>query len=104
MAKLLTKRLEAKFEKQGDTSHLHANEIKIVCKFYLVMNPEFCWYLYDRVDDDTFMAFVNLNDPMMAECGHISIGELESLEQEIRIDYEYEPQTLEEVINQTKDY
>jgi hypothetical protein len=74
--KLITKAIEAAFAKQGDTSQMEMSEIKIVMKLF---NPwgAGTWYIYEHLEDDIYMAFVNLNDPMCAECGTISMTEIE---------------------------
>lgn len=72
--KILTKAIEKAFEKQGDTSEKSMSEIKIVAKLF--GGGAFTWYLYEKIDDDTYMGFVNLGDPQMAECGYVSMSEL----------------------------
>lgn len=78
--KLLTKQIENAFAKLGDISQKNANEIKIICKWF---NPSGggTWYVYDREKDepDIFWCFANLGDPQFAECGTVSLSELESL-------------------------
>ena len=75
--KILTKAIEAAFAKQGDTSRMETKDIKIVFKMF---NPTGAgtWYLYEKLDDDIYMAFVNLGDVEMAECGAVSMQELTS--------------------------
>jgi len=75
---LITKEIENAFEKQGDTSNKSTDEIKVICKLF---NPVGAgtWYLYEHVEDDLYMAFVNLGDPMMAEMGYVSLNELKNL-------------------------
>jgi len=72
--KIITKAIEKAFEKQGDTSQKSMSEIKIVMKLF--GGGAFSWYLYEKLDDDTYMAFVNLGDSEMAECGAISLSEI----------------------------
>jgi hypothetical protein len=76
--KLLTKAIEAAFKKQGDTSEKSSKDIKVICKFF---NPVGAgtWWLYERLDDDIFMAFCLLDDPTFAELGSISLSEMESV-------------------------
>ena len=73
--KIITKAVEAAFAKQGDTSNKSMAEIKIVMKLF---NPQGSgtWYIYEHVEDDIYMAFVNLGDPICAECGTVSMSEL----------------------------
>lgn len=103
--KIITKAIEKAFEKQGYTGNKSAKDIKIVLKLF---NP--CgagtWYIYEKLDDDTYMCFANLNDPEMAECGTVSMSELMSLKFRpfglgIERDMHFEPlsRTLEDVMN-----
>jgi hypothetical protein len=75
--KLITKEIEAAFAKQGDTSQKEMKDIKIVCKFF--GGGACSWYLYEKIDADTYMGYVNLGDPEMSECGYVSMQELESI-------------------------
>jgi len=75
--KLITKEIEKAFAKQGDTSQKSMAEIKIVAKFF--GGGACSWYLYEKLDADIYMAFVTLGDPEMAECGTVSMQELESI-------------------------
>jgi len=72
--KIITKAIEQAFAKQGSTSLLQMKDIKIVMKLF--GGGAFTWYFYEKVDDDIYWAFVNLGDPMMAECGTVSMQEL----------------------------
>ena len=76
--KIITKPIQKAFAKQGDTSQKSMSEIKIVMKLF---NPTGAgtWYIYEKLDEDIYMAFVNLGDPTMAECGTVSMRELMSL-------------------------
>ena len=103
--KLLTKKIEEQFEKQGDTSMLEAKDIKIICKLFVASAT---WYLYERLDEDTFMCFANLGDPMLAELGTVSLAELESIKVAgifpVERDMYYKQQTLQEVIDEVKTF
>ena len=70
--KIITKEIEKAFQKQGDTSQKSMEEIKIVMKLF---NPQGAgtWYLYEKLDEDVYMAFVNLDDPICAEIGTVSM-------------------------------
>ena len=75
--KLLTKEILDAFKKQGDTSEKEGSEIKVICKFF---NPTGCgtWYCYEYFPDDRiFMGYAELGDLQCAECGTISLDELE---------------------------
>ena len=105
--KILTKAIEQAFAKQGDTSQKSMSEIKIVMKLF--GSGAFTWYLYEKLDDDIYMAFVNLGDPKMAECGRISMSELLSIKFPpfnlgVERDMYFEPleKTLEDVYNIVK--
>jgi hypothetical protein len=78
--KLLTKEIEKAFTKQGDTSNMPTKDIKIVCKFFNPMGAG-TWYLYerDKNEPDIFWCFANLGDPTFAECGTVSLSEIESI-------------------------
>ena len=105
--KLFTKEILNAFQKQGDTSEMGTDEIKIVAKLF---NP--CgagtWYLYEKMDEDIFWCFANLGDSQLAECGTVSLSELMSLRLpfglKIERDMHFKPLsiTLEEVINKIK--
>jgi len=105
--KIITKAIEKAFEKQGDTSQKSMSEIKIVMKLF--GGGACTWYIYEKLDDDTYMVFVNLGDPEMAECGYVSMSELMSIKfppfgLPIERDMHFEPlsRTLEDVINTVK--
>ena len=72
--KIITKAIEQAFEKQGDTSQKEMKDIKIVLKLF--GGGAFTWYLYEKLDEDIYMAFVNLGDPEMAEMGTVSLSEI----------------------------
>lgn len=105
--KIITKAIEQAFVKQGDTSQKSMSEIKIVMKLF---NPTGAgtWYIYEKLDNDIYMAFVNLNDPEMAECGTVSMQELLSIRLpfglHIERDMHFEPleKTLQSVIDIVK--
>ena len=105
--KIITKAIEQAFEKQGKTSNMSMADIKIVMKLF--GGGAFTWYLYEKLDDDIYMAFVNLGDPEMSECGTVSMQELLSLKFPpfslgIERDMYFEPlsRTLEDVMNTVK--
>jgi hypothetical protein len=73
--KILTQEILDAFAKQGKTGNKSAREIKIVLKLF---NPTGAgtWYLYEKIDNDTYMCFANLEDIDCAECGTVSMSEL----------------------------
>ena len=75
--KLITKEIEKEFEKQGYTGETEAEDIKIIVKFFNPMGAG-TWYLYEKETDDVYWAFANLGDPVMAECGTVSLKEIYS--------------------------
>ena len=75
--KLITKAIEQAFAKQGDTSEMEMSEIKIVMKLF--GGGAFSWYLYEKIDEDTYMGYVNLGDPEMSECGYVSLSEIKAV-------------------------
>ena len=105
--KIFTKPIEKAFEKQGDTSQKEMKDIFIIMKLF---NP--CgagtWYLYEKLDDDVYMCFANLGDPMMAEIGTVSMNEILSYRGMfglgIERDMHFEPMkmTLREVYDKVK--
>ena len=105
--KILTKQIEQAFEKQGATGDMELSDIKVLMKIFNPSGGQ-TWWLYERLDDDIFMAFVNLGDPEMAECGTVSLSELKSirvkpyglkLERDL---YWNQKTTLQQVIEQVK--
>ena len=96
--KLITKEIEKAFKKQGYTGDKSADQIMIVCKLF---NPSGAgtWYLYEKEDDDIYWCFANLGDPINAECGTISMSEIESIKLPpfglgIERDMHFEPLTI----------
>jgi len=75
--KIITKEIEKAFTKQGYTGNKSMSDIKIVMKLF--GGGGFSWYLYEKLDDDAYMAFVNLGDSQMAEIGTVSMRELMSI-------------------------
>lgn len=105
--KLMTKKIEAAFQKQGYTGDKGMKDIKIIAKFF---NPTGAgtWYLYEKVDEDIYWCFANLGDPECAECGTVSMTELSSFRGRfglgIERDLSFEPFsiTLKEVYDKIK--
>ncbi len=103
--KLLTKAIENKFAKTGDLSQTPIDDITVICKWF---NPcgGHTWYVYERLDDDIFMAFVTDGNPMFAECGTVSLAELQSITlpfgMSIERDINFEPRPLKEIIDTIK--
>ena len=105
--KLITKEIERAFEKQGYTGNMSSKNIKVVMKLF---NPVGAgtWYLYEKESNDIFYAFANLGDIQCAECGPISLHEMESVKLplglKIERDMYFKPLSisLQEVINTIK--
>lgn len=104
--KLLTKAILEQFERQGDTSEKSAEEIMVIAKFF---NP--CgagtWYAYEyNPKYREFMAFVNLIGPDCAECGPVSLDELESVRGPLGLGIErdlyFKPRPLKEIMDTVK--
>jgi len=77
--KLLTKEIIKEFEKQGYTGNKDPKDIKITCKFF---NPAGAgtWYCYEYdPKDKIFWCYADLGDPVFAECGTVSLEELENI-------------------------
>lgn len=105
--KILTKAIEKAFAKQGKTGNKSMSEIKIVMKLF--GGGACSWYLYEKIDDDTYMAFVNMGDSQMAECGYVSMSEIMSIKFPpfglgVERDMYFEPlsRTLKDVIDTVK--
>ena len=104
--KLLTKAILTAFAKQGSTADKSAKDIKIICKLF--GGAACTWWLYeqDKEDPDLFMCFATLGDPSCAECGTVSLKELQSIRfpplglvVERNLYYEIGEQTLQDVID-----
>ena len=102
--KLLTKEILSRFEKQGYTGDTKPADIKIILKLF---NPVGVgtWYLYEYNPEDRIaMGFCNLGNPTFAECGSVSLDELEalrlpmglSIERDMHFGFDH---TLQEVID-----
>jgi hypothetical protein len=105
--KILTKAIEQAFAKQGDTSQKSAKDIKIVLKLF--GGGACSWYIYEKIDEDIYMGFVNLGDNEMAECGYISMSEILAIRFRpfglgVERDMHFEPlsRTLQDVIDTVK--
>ena len=75
--KFMTKAIENAFAKQGDTSNLPINQIKIIGKWF---NPTGVgtWYCYEyNKPTNSLECFVELGNPHTAEAGFVSIDELQ---------------------------
>lgn len=105
--KIITKAIEKAFEKQGDTSRKSMQDIKIVMKLF---NPVGAgtWYIYEHIEDDIYMCFANLGDPVCAELGTVSLDELMSIKLpfglSIERDMHFDPlsRTLQDVYDTVK--
>ena len=75
--KLITKAIENAFQKQGDTSQKEMKDIKIIMKLF--GGGAYSCYLYEKINDDLYMAFVNMGDSQCAECGYVSMSEIKAL-------------------------
>jgi hypothetical protein len=101
---LLPKYIKDAFEKQGYVGDKKISEIKVVCKFFNPIGAG-TWWLYEKIDEDIYMCFALLSEPMFAELGTISISELANLKLPLGLhierDIHFEPfsKTLQEVID-----
>lgn len=105
--KLITKAIEKAFTKQGDTSQKEMKDIKIIMKLF--GGGACTWYLYEKINEDTYMAFVNLGDAQCAECGYVSMSEIMSIKFPpfrlgVERDMHFEPmsRTLKDVFDTVK--
>ena len=102
--KLLTKEILAAFKKQGPTDEKKPKDINIIVKYF---NP--CgagtWYCYEYEEENRiFWGYADLGIPGCAECGTISLDELEDLKcppfgLKIERDLYFKEHTLQEVID-----
>jgi len=106
--KLITKKIQKALEKQGDTSELMPDKIKVIFKLFNAAGAG-SWYIYQHHEGNLYWAFANLGDSRFAECGLIDLQELEELNRGnyrfmIERDTSLEPgdYTLEQVINTIK--
>ena len=107
--KLLTKKIEEAFAKQGDTSNKSSKDIKVICKFFNPMGAG-TWWVYERLenDKDIFYCFALLDDPTFAELGTISLKEMEALKLpfglgiERDLSFEIGEKTVQEVIDEVQ--
>jgi len=99
---LITKEIAEAFEEQGDTSEKLPEDIMVLVKFFNPLGFE-RWYLYDKIDEDIYMAYVNLGDIRFAECGTVSLKEIQSIRlpmgMRIERDIYFGKPTLREVID-----
>lgn len=104
---LITKEIENLFAKQVDTSELEAKDIKVICKLFNPVGAA-TWWLYEHIEDDIYMCFADLGDPMYAECGTVSLNELKSLRLPLGLSIERDSSfengkvTLQSVIDKVK--
>jgi len=104
--KILTKEIENEFKKQGYTGDKKPEDVKIILKLF--GGGACSWYLYEHIEDDIYMAYVNLGDLIYAECGTVSLNELMSIKFPpfglgIERDMYFGEHTLKEVIDIVKD-
>lgn len=77
--KLLTKEILEAFKKQGYTGDKKPEDIKIILKLF---NPSGAgtWYCYEyEPENRIFWCYANLGNSTFAECGTVSLDELESI-------------------------
>ncbi len=75
--KLLTKEILKHFQKQGDTSQMKPENIKIIAKFF---NPQGSgtWYTTEyNPETKMFFGFVSIYNDYNDELGYFSLDELE---------------------------
>jgi hypothetical protein len=78
--KLLTKEIEDAFRKQGDTSDLGEEEIRVIAKFFCPWAAARWFAVEYDPKDKVFFGYVNLGSDADAELGDFSLGELENLQ------------------------
>ena len=101
--KLMTKAILEAFKKLGYRGDKDAKDVKIIVKYF---NPTGAgsWYCYEYDPKDRILyGFANLGDDVNAECGTISLDELESFRGMfglgIERDLHFGEHTLKEVMN-----
>ena len=66
------------------------------------------WWVYERLDDDIFMCFALLDEPMFAELGSISLSEMERIKLplglgiERDLSFEIGSKTVQQVIDEVQ--
>ncbi len=73
---LLTKELEKKFEKQGDTSMNELEDTKVIAKFFIT-GSNYTWFAFDY-NPETKMFFGCVHG-QEKELGYFSLAELEEI-------------------------
>ena len=73
---LLTKELEKKFEKQGDTSMNELEDTKVIAKFFIT-GSNYTWFAFDY-NPETKMFFGCVHG-MEKELGYFSLAELKEV-------------------------
>ena len=101
--KLMTKEIEAAFAKQGYTGNTTPEDIKVVVKYFNPVGNQ-VWYCYEyNPEDRIFWGYANLGDDYCAECGTISLDEMEAITLpfglKIERDLHFKGATLKEVMD-----
>ena len=95
---LLTKELEKKFEKQGDTSMNELEDTKVIAKFFIT-GSNYTWFAFDY-NPETKMFFGCVHG-MEKELGYFSLSELKSVKGfmglGIERDYSFKPKELSKI-------
>jgi hypothetical protein len=104
---LLTKEILKKFKDQGDTSNMKPEDIKIIVKYFSPVGSAMWWCYEYNEKDRIFWCFAFLGNSDFAECGTLSLDELESVELPYGLKIERDmwygyDHTLAEVIKEVK--
>lgn len=104
--KLLTKEILNNFKRQGDTSKMEAEQVKVIVKFF---NPVGIgtWYATEYNEDEKmFFGYVSLFGDHNDELGYFSLEELESLRLPMGLSIErdmyFSAHTLKDVMNKSR--
>jgi hypothetical protein len=104
--KLLTKEILNNFKRQGDTSKMEAEQVKVIVKFF---NPVGIgtWYATEYNEDEKmFFGYVSLFGDHNDELGYFSLEELESIKGQfglgIERDMYFRKHTLKEVMSMSR--
>lgn len=103
--KLIPKNIQKELEK--DCSEKSIDQITVPLKLFNAIGAG-TWYIYQHIEDDIYMAFCDLGDPMMAELGTVSLKELMQVSTGIfggymiERDKFFQPTSLQEIMDKVK--
>lgn len=98
--KIIPDSIQEKLEK--DNSQKSMEEIEVPLRIFHPMTG-LEWYIYEHLENDIYMCFANLNDPMMAEIGTVSLSDLMNAEFIVpERDKNFQPKSLKSIFDSIK--